>query len=85
MASSEKTNILKHLQEILASVKDGFSKELTAEDDIRELDLDSLDIINFLFSIEESYGFSLSFEEVEEKNLFTMGSLAEHINSSRKP
>lgn len=82
MAKSQEI-ILKEIKSILADVKDGFDKTLLIEDDITKFDLDSLDIINFLFSLEEKFGIKIDMNIVEEMDLFKLINLVEYIINNK--
>lgn len=57
-------------------------KDITMETDVRELKVDSLDLLNYLFSIEETFGIKIPNEAVEENNLFIVKSLIAYIQRS---
>lgn len=46
--------------------------------------LDSLEMINLLFQIEEKYGVRLSDEELRERNLMVLGNMAAFISENQK-
>jgi acyl carrier protein len=47
---------------------------------IREdLAMDSLDIINFLFRIEEDHGVTVTGQDLGEQNLFILGNLVDYV------
>ena len=57
-------------------------KDITMETDVRELKVDSLDLLNYLFSIEETFSINIPNEAVEENNLFIVKSLIAYIQRS---
>ncbi len=57
-------------------------KDITMETDVRELKVDSLDLLNYLFSIEETFSIKIPNEAVEENNLFIVKSLIAYIQRS---
>lgn len=46
-----------------------------------DLGLDSLDVINLLFQLEEKYGVKISAEEVKARDLMVLGNLSAFIAS----
>ena len=50
---------------------------------LAELELDSLDFVNFLFKIEELTGVEIPDEDIEDKSAFTLGELAEYVDARR--
>ena len=44
-----------------------------------DLGLDSLDVINLLFQLEEKYGVKISAEDVKERDLMVLGKLSAFI------
>ena len=48
-----------------------------------DLAMDSLDLINFLFRIEEDHGVGIAGKEIEEKNLLILGNLVGHVLANR--
>lgn len=55
----------------------------TADATPKSLGLDSLDLINFLFSIEEATGVSIPDEAIVERNLKTLGDFAAYVDQQR--
>ncbi len=47
-----------------------------------DLAFDSLDLIDFIFQIEEKYGVDISAEELKEKGLLVIGNLAAYVESN---
>lgn len=45
--------------------------------------LDSLDLINLLFTLEEEFAVKIPEPEIEEKNLIICGNLVDHVASNR--
>jgi|GEM_PF-1409969 acyl carrier protein len=81
MGSLAEAEVFATLCEILREVKK-LNQEITREDDIRKLGLDSLDVINYLFSIEEKFGVNVPVETLDEKDLFTIGAMVGHLCAS---
>ena len=50
---------------------------------INDLAMDSLDIINFLFRIEESEGVDISEADMESESLYEFSRLAAHVRAAR--
>jgi acyl carrier protein len=50
---------------------------------LNEMGLDSLDVINFLFSVEEKTGVKIPDEALDSENLRTLGAIAGYIDSHR--
>ena len=48
-----------------------------------DLGLDSLDLINLLFQLEEKHGVKISAEDVQERNLLVLGNLAAFVASQK--
>ena len=57
--------------------------ELGAERSLRELGLDSLDVINFLFSVEEATGVNVPDEAIAEEKIVTLGDFARYVEARR--
>ncbi|MCA1987560.1 MAG: phosphopantetheine-binding protein [Desulfarculus sp.] len=78
MSPLAEAEVFTALCEILREVKK-LKQDVTREDDIRKLGLDSLDVINYLFSIEEKFGIDVPVETLDEKDLFTIGAMVDHL------
>lgn len=50
---------------------------------LNELGLDSLDVINFLFSLEEKVGVKIPDEALDAENLRTLGDIAGYVDRHR--
>ena len=50
---------------------------------INDLSMDSLDIMNLLFQIEENEGVEISEADVEANALYSFGKLADHIRQAK--
>ena len=71
------------LSEIKAKLAKAAKKENLADDDkLRELGLDSLDIVEMLLQLEEEY--DIHFDDVDMSNLVTVKDLLEAIKSQLK-
>lgn len=55
----------------------------TADATPKSLGLDSLDVINFLFSVEEATGVAIPDEAIAERNLKTLGEFAAYVDEKR--
>ncbi len=56
---------------------------LGADTKLNEMGLDSLDVINFLFSVEEKTGVKIPDEALDAENLRTLGAIAGYIDRNR--
>ena len=56
---------------------------LAPDTPLNEMGLDSLDVINFLFSIEEKAGVKIPDEALDTENLRTLGDIAGYIDRHR--
>lgn len=83
MGNLDSGQILDILGGIIKEVKEGFDRAVGHEDDIRELGMDSLDIVNYLFSIEERFNISLPMDDVEEKKLFVLGRMVNYLRDGQ--
>lgn len=73
--------IFDKIKTILAEQLDVDADNLTAETDIaKDLNADSLDVVELLMSIEDEFGIEIPDEEIE--NLKTIGALTEYIESN---
>lgn len=73
--------IFDKIKTILAEQLDVDVDNLTAETDIaKDLNADSLDVVELLMSIEDEFGIEIPDEEIE--NLKTIGALTEYIESN---
>ena len=71
------------LSEIRVKLAKAAKKENLADDDkLRELGLDSLDIVEMLLQLEEEY--DIHFDDVDMSNLVTVKDLLEAIKSQLK-
>jgi acyl carrier protein len=57
--------------------------ELGAQSRLNELGLDSLDVINFLFSLEEKLGVKIPDEALDAENLRTLADIAGYVDRHR--
>ena len=71
------------LEKLKGIISQEFAKdqEITLETDLIEMGLDSLDIINFLFQIEELFGISVPEEDFEDKSLKVVGNMVDYLSS----
>lgn len=56
---------------------------LRADTPLNEMGLDSLDVINFLFSLEEKTSVKIPDEALDAENLRTLGDIAGYIDRHR--
>ena len=74
---------LETLQRIIAEVLDVDEEEITADTRLNEdLGADSLDAVEIIMGIEDELGITVPQEELEEKNLATVGDILELINDT---
>lgn len=57
--------------------------ELGPETPLNELGLDSLDMVNFLFTVEDKTGVQIPDEDIQEKRLSTLGELVAFVDERR--
>lgn len=71
---------------MIGILRDKFAvtRELTADSDVNEIGLDSLDVINFLFSVEEKTGVPIPDTAIAAHRLRTLSSFAAYI-AERQP
>lgn len=85
MSEDSKEDLVKVLSEILTEFKDDDYEfpegDLASLNMIEDLELDSLDIINFFFQVEEKFGVSVSAEDFTSENLNNLGNFATFIQS----
>lgn len=74
--------MLEKIKKLIKKIINTNEKDITMETDVRELKADSLDLLNYLFSIEETFGIKIPNEAVEENNLFIVKSLIAYIQRS---
>ena len=60
------------------------SSDLGPNSKLNELGLDSLDVINFLFSLEEKVGVKIPDEALDAENLRTLADIAGSIDRHRQ-
>lgn len=70
------------MTEILRS-KFKVKKPLTASSNINEIGIDSLDVINFLYSLEEVFGVTIPDEAIAAEKLETLDDFARYIDARR--
>lgn len=85
--TSDDTSIEGRLKSYIESVKDTpldlELDELAGKHLINDLAMDSLDIINMLFRIEETEGVDISEADMESHSLFEFSRLAAHLRQKR--
>ncbi|MBQ4119011.1 MAG: acyl carrier protein [Clostridia bacterium] len=74
--------IVDKIKSILAEQLDVDVEELTLETDIaKDLNADSLDVVEILMSLEDEFSVEIPDEEIE--NIKTIGDLAEYIENNQ--
>jgi acyl carrier protein len=70
------------LDEITSLLRDKFKVQAALGPDtkLNEMGLDSLDVINFLFSVEEKTGVKIPDEALDAEDLRTLGAIAGYID-----
>lgn len=70
------------LDEITSLLRDKFRVQtpLGPDTQLNETGLDSLDVINFLFSVEEKTGVKIPDEALDTEDLRTLGAIADYID-----
>jgi acyl carrier protein len=63
--------------------KFGVTMPLSGSTDINEIGLDSLDVINLLFAVEERTGVKIPDEDIVTHDLRTLSSFASYIENRR--
>lgn len=73
------------LSQLVELLRDKFNAEgdLSADTKLSESGLDSLDTINFLFSLEEVTGVEVPDEALTEEPLETLGQLAAYVDAKK--
>lgn len=77
--TEETASTLEKIKGIIREVKP-VKSEITEKTDIRDLEMDSLDIMNYMFSIEDNFGVKIADEELEEKDLYIVENVIRFIN-----
>ena len=73
--------VFEKIKEILSDQLDADEKEMTMDTNIvRDLDADSLDIVELLMTIEDEFDIEIPDEEIE--NIKTIGDLTEYIQNN---
>lgn len=57
----------------------GITGELSGETDVMELGLDSLDMMNYVFFLEETYGITIEDAKIQKNGLLVIGETAKYI------
>jgi acyl carrier protein len=70
---------------VIATLREKFQieKPLSADSSLKDLGMDSLDQVNFLFTLEEKTGVKIPDADLETHALDTLGSFAAHIERLR--
>jgi len=73
------------LNGLTAYIKGEFNifDELSGDTNLQDAGLDSLDIVNLLFLVEERYGVKIPAEVLDERTLIVLGKMVEYIDSNR--
>ena len=74
------------LEYLITYIKEQFKieDEISEETNIQQIGLDSLDIVNLLFNIEEKYGVNIPDEDLTGKDLFVLCKMVDYIFSQKK-
>jgi acyl carrier protein len=74
------------LQLITATLRDKFkvTADLGASTNLKEIGLDSLDFINFLYTLEEETGVKIPDEDIDSENLERLADFARYIDNRRQ-
>jgi len=80
---SDTLNVMRAILREKFHAEDKLGGELGGERSLRELGLDSLDVINFLFSVEEATGVNVPDEAIAEEKLTTLGDFARYVEARR--
>lgn len=84
MTKPDRQEISDHLRDVIGEVKgtrpDQPDATLESQQLTADLGLDSLDLINVLFRIEEDYGLKIAEDELDAKELIVFGKLVDHIS-----
>jgi len=70
---------------VFVALRERFNIEtpLTPETTLKDIGLDSLDQISFLFTLEEKSGVKIPDEDLDKYNLENLGQFADHIERLR--
>ena len=60
------------------------NRELSPDDELSELGLNSMQAIEVLFAVEDAYGVSISDDKLDDSTFRTAGSLWETVDAARK-
>ncbi|MGE5148139.1 MAG: acyl carrier protein [Candidatus Eiseniibacteriota bacterium] len=73
------------LELITTTLRDKFkvTADIAASTNIEEIGLDSLDFINFLYTLEETTGVKIPDEDIESENLESLADFARYIDARR--
>jgi acyl carrier protein len=80
--SKEVDKVVVELVKIVREVKPGAALNDSIDPGVHvmeDLGFDSLDFINLLFQVEETYGFKIPEPDIDEHELFKFGALASYI------
>jgi len=73
------------VKELIAKLKSAYKIEnnLSDKTDVMELDIDSLDMMDYIFFIEETYGIKVEDEKIQAGGFLIIGETAKFILSER--
>ena len=74
-------------QQVLQILWESRDDEPPAADDFdirKQLDMDSLDFIEFLFSLENEFGFRVADDDIDNHSLYNFASLIRYIDDHRE-
>lgn len=71
--------------ELIAKLKAEYkiTDELSDKTDVMELGIDSLDMVNYIFFLEETYGVTIEDEEIQNGGLLVISNTVEYILSTK--
>ena len=73
-------------QQVMEILWQNRNVEQPADDDFdirKHLDMDSLDFIEFLFSLENQFGFRVADDDIDKHTLYNFANLITYINDHR--
>ena len=85
----DKNEIFIKIKDVLKEkmFEDNFSKvdvgEITEQTDLRQMEIDSLDIISFRFAIDEVFTLEIPDEDYESNDLSILGNLAGYVSKTK--
>jgi len=70
--------------ELIAKLKSAYkiTDDLSDKTDVMELGIDSLDMMNYIFFLEETYGITIEDEKIQKGGLLVIGETAKYVLSA---